>query len=269
MSDFPDPSIDYQSQSGDSEFQNMYVTGKLNYRFNNDDITMHTLNATAGITGNVTGNVTGNLTGTATNATTAEGLTDIASIDTSGDVSANRFFGNGESLVGITTILSGFIVMWSGSVNNIPSGYHLCDGTNNTPDLRNRFIVGAGDRADDYSPNQTNKGGEGADSISLGSSQLPSHSHDFTTGDPSISLTGDVTRIAETYASNGTASGVFTKTGNINSSNTPSRVDSSPSGGFSINATHTHSGTTDSVGSTGITIENRPPYYALCFIMKI
>ena len=33
MSDFPDPSIDYQSQSGDSEFQNMYVTGKLNYRF--------------------------------------------------------------------------------------------------------------------------------------------------------------------------------------------------------------------------------------------
>ena len=36
MSDFPDPSIDYQSQSGDSEFQNMYVTGKLNYRFNND-----------------------------------------------------------------------------------------------------------------------------------------------------------------------------------------------------------------------------------------
>ena len=39
---------------------------------------------------------------------------------------------------------SGGIVMWSGSVASIPSGWLLCDGTNGTPDLRNRFIVGAG-----------------------------------------------------------------------------------------------------------------------------
>ena len=85
MSDFPDPSIDYQSQSGDSEFQNMYVTGKLNYRFNNDDITMRTLNATGGITGDLTGTASNAIN--AAVATTAEGLTDIASIDTTGTVS--------------------------------------------------------------------------------------------------------------------------------------------------------------------------------------
>lgn len=40
---------------------------------------------------------------------------------------------------------SGIIAMWSGTVDAIPKGWVLCDGTNNTPNLRNRFIVGAGD----------------------------------------------------------------------------------------------------------------------------
>lgn len=37
------------------------------------------------------------------------------------------------------------IVLWYGPIANIPVNWHLCDGTNGTPDLRNRFIVGAGD----------------------------------------------------------------------------------------------------------------------------
>ena len=37
------------------------------------------------------------------------------------------------------------ILMWSGSTASIPTGFALCNGTNSTPDLRNRFIVGAGD----------------------------------------------------------------------------------------------------------------------------
>jgi len=39
---------------------------------------------------------------------------------------------------------SGIILIWSGAIVDIPSGYHLCDGTNGTPDLRDKFIVGAG-----------------------------------------------------------------------------------------------------------------------------
>ena len=238
MSNFPDPSIDYQSQQGDSEFQNMYVTGKLNYRFDNDDITMHTLNATAGITGNVTGNLSGTATN-AINATTAEGLTDIASIDTTGDVTANRFFGRGESLVGISTILQGFIVMWSGSVANIPNGYLLCDGSNGTPDLRDRFIVGAGSA---YNPDDSG----GNDNVTLSVAQLPSHSHGVT--DPGHTHT--YTRFANTQR--------------VDNDETHQRLNSS---------------TSDTTGNstTGITIDNtgggqavdiRPKYYALCFIMK-
>mgnify|MGYP003309281713 FL=1 len=36
------------------------------------------------------------------------------------------------------------IIAWYGSIANIPSGFVLCDGNNNTPDLRDRFIIGAG-----------------------------------------------------------------------------------------------------------------------------
>ena len=43
-----------------------------------------------------------------------------------------------------TIIESGAILIWSGTLNDIPSGWSLCDGTNGTPDLTNRFVVGAG-----------------------------------------------------------------------------------------------------------------------------
>ena len=39
----------------------------------------------------------------------------------------------------------GMIILWSGAIADIPGGFALCDGNNGTPDLRNRFIVGAGD----------------------------------------------------------------------------------------------------------------------------
>jgi len=39
----------------------------------------------------------------------------------------------------------GTILLWSGSIATIPNGFALCDGSNGTPDLRNRFIINAGD----------------------------------------------------------------------------------------------------------------------------
>ena len=40
---------------------------------------------------------------------------------------------------------AGIILLWFGSIVNIPTGYVICDGNNGTPDLRNKFVVGAGD----------------------------------------------------------------------------------------------------------------------------
>lgn len=39
---------------------------------------------------------------------------------------------------------TGTIVIWSGAIVNIPNGFSLCDGSNGRPDLRNNFVVGAG-----------------------------------------------------------------------------------------------------------------------------
>ena len=41
--------------------------------------------------------------------------------------------------------ITGIIALWSGSIVAIPTGWVICDGNNGTPDLRNRFVVGAGD----------------------------------------------------------------------------------------------------------------------------
>jgi hypothetical protein len=62
------------------------------------------------------------------------------------------------------------IVIWSGPSNQIPNGWLLCDGTNDTPDLRSRFIMGA--------TNSTGQTG-GAESITLTVNNLPPHQHNF------------------------------------------------------------------------------------------
>ena len=125
-------------------------------------------------------------------------------------------------------IVAGMILMWSGSTTSVPEGWNLCDGTNGTPDLRNRFIVGAGSS---YSVGS--KGG--SDTVTLTTAQIPSHSHTYFKG------SGNKTTVNE-----GSGWG---------SSNVMSSLSTSDA-------------TTGSAGS-GSAHENRPPYYALAYIMKL
>lgn len=71
----------------------------------------------------------------------------------------------------------GGIVIWSGSVESIPSGWHLCDGTTvgevTCPDLRDKFVLGAGST---YAVGATG----GAATHTLTASEMPSHTHTFT-----------------------------------------------------------------------------------------
>ena len=56
----------------------------------------------------------------------------------------DNLYGILGSAPSVNAIPSGSIIMWSGSIGSIPSGYYICDGTNGTPDLRDRFVVGSG-----------------------------------------------------------------------------------------------------------------------------
>lgn len=70
---------------------------------------------------------------------------------------------------------AGCIIKWSGTLATIPAGWHLCDGTSGTPDLRDRFTVGAGIT---FTPGAVG----GSSAISGTTSTAGSHSHGGTTG---------------------------------------------------------------------------------------
>ena len=179
-------------------------------------------------------------------------LTLDGSAGTSGQVLTSA--GSGSTPTWTTQFVTGMIMMWSGSVASIPSGWALCDGSNGTPDLRNRFVVGAGST---YAVNAT---GGSADAI------VVSHTHTGTTS--TASLTGSATYVAETWNVSGTATGIFSKATGFPGNNTPADADTSNSGQLNIDASHNHTFTTASSGSSG-TNANLPPYYALCYIQKL
>ena len=140
-----------------------------------------------------------------------------------------------------STLPTGMILLWSGSIGSIPAGYLLCDGTNSTPDLRNRFIIGAGST---YSVNQT---GGSADSI------VVSHNHTATSTvtDPGHFHTVPYAG-ADVIGGGGAQPGYRgSATSNVSTAST----------GITVATTTATSGTS----GTGANI---PPYFALCYIMK-
>jgi microcystin-dependent protein len=134
----------------------------------------------------------------------------------------------------------GGIILWSGSVASIPSGWALCNGSNGTPDLRNRFVVGAGSS---YAVDAT---GGSADAI------VVAHTHTGTTasaGAHTHPVPFDTNTAGFNAGFGGGASAIGTY--------------STQSAGA-----HTHTFTTASTGSSG-TNANLPPYYALAYIIKL
>ncbi len=152
----------------------------------------------------------------------------------------------------VDTFPSGGIIMWSGAEASIPSGWVLCNGNNSTPDLRNKFIVGAGSGGN-YSVGNTG----GADNVTLTTSQIPAHSHDAGTLDADNA--GSHTH-SYTYPSG---------TSTFDNDEDYSAYTGTSSGNTGSSGDHGHniSGDTGNRGGGG-SHENRPPYYALCYIMK-
>ncbi|EEO27899.1 hypothetical protein [Oxalobacter paraformigenes] len=139
-------------------------------------------------------------------------------------------------------IPSGLIAMYSGAADHIPSGWLLCNGENGTPDLRDRFVVGAGKAYAVYA-----KGGATTGAVSgqtgettLTINQIPSHNHGVGYY---ISRSGNagngfqVERTTDNFA--------FTY------------LYTTVQGG---NQPHSH--------SLSGSVSTVPPYYALCFILK-
>jgi hypothetical protein len=146
--------------------------------------------------------------------------------------------------------VAGMIMLWSGSSATIPSGWVLCDGSNSTPDLRNRFVVGA---TSTYAVGAT---GGSANAI------VVSHTHTATVA--TTSLTGSINNQYTAGDTHGTTSGVFSQTNiQVDGDGGESRAGRN----ISFDGSHNHTATISTEGASG-TNANLPPYYALCYIMK-
>ena len=141
-----------------------------------------------------------------------------------------------------SAVPAGCILLWSGSIGSIPGGWQLCNGTNGTPDLRDKFIVGAGST---YAVDGT---GGSADAI------VVSHNHTATSTvtDPGHLHTFNYQNVFGSGGGPGAGNpGTVAGTRNTNSATT----------GITVATTVASS------GNSG-TNANLPPYYALCYIMK-
>ena len=143
---------------------------------------------------------------------------------------------------------SGGIIIWSGSSASIPSGWLLCDGSSSTPDLRNRFVVGA---TSTYAVGAT---GGSADAI------VVSHTHTATSTVTDSGHSHALTNYGSAQAGddNGGAP-VMAGTG-YSTGRSPNPTNTATTG-ITVATTNASS------GSSG-TNANLPPYYALCYIMK-
>lgn len=162
---------------------------------------------------------------------------------------------------------SGVIVMWSGSINSIPDGWLLCDGSNGTPNLRDRFVVGAGGI---YSVGNSG----GANAVSLSVNQIPSHTHTGSTSTAgshthtgSTNTAGAHRHQYTTGSGSGWAGHAREGTNASRDNNTSSEGAHSHSISLNDSGAHTHTLTIGETGG-GASHENRPPYFALAYIMK-
>jgi hypothetical protein len=231
---------------------------------------------------------------------------------------ANVFTGPISSIGGGTTnymVPSGIVALWSGSPASIPGGWVLCDGNNGTPDLRDRFVVGA---AGAYSVGDTGGAASHTHLVSMGGNATDSagaHTHALSgSTDPEASHTHGVGSFVTASAGAHTHSGGTLQFGRqvdfgSSSSGTVgpwiisvfSGTSSSPkfnvlwAGATDSTGSHTHTITgtsgpgsahshtltsasaalagahthTISFSVTSASADSRPPYYALCYIMKL
>ena len=168
-------------------------------------------------------------------------LNDLSDVDTTGvangkilkyDLSSTSWIiadDSGGSGSGGGNVAVGSIMIWSGSVANIPTGWQLCDGTNGSPDLRDKFVIGA--KQDDNSVAKTNV--TGSLTQSGGSKDAVVVEHEHTTN----------------------IDGGHVIPGNGGST-------------YSYGGAGTYSSTVFNMNSEGVpgTDKNLPPYYALCYI---
>jgi hypothetical protein len=188
---------------------------------------------------------TENFDNTAPLASDPNKLTDLEAVQNLGSI-AKMLMAGGLTVPGNMTVSgnfnylpTGIIVSWWGK--SVPSGWTLCDGTNGTPDLRNRFIYGASAATD-----STSIGGAATTSFTLATNNVPPHTHTYINNYASDCRNVTASGESGCWMSGPPASNTpETSKGNVGSNNNGAS------------------------GTDPVTINIIPPFYQLAYIMKI
>lgn len=159
-----------------------------------------------------------------------------------------------QSAVNALAFPVGTIMMWYGALGGIPAGFQVCDGTNGTPDLRNKFVVGAGGTyalgAAGGAASVTSGAGGAHLPVVLGTSltvdELPPHSHLVGARGSNASTNNEPKDFIDDYP--GQNSNVLTS---------------------SVGSGNPHSHNAEPVPDHTHTVATLPPYVALYYIMKV
>ena len=154
---------------------------------------------------------------------------------------------------------TGLVAIWSGNPSSIPVGWVLCDGTNGTPNLQGKFVVGMDTGKEEF--NLLGKTGGGT-WVTLTEQMIPKHRHTF-----SGNTDNDGSHIHSQYGGNGSRGGGFDK-----GDDDDERFYEHPNNSNTSKHTHHFSGTTDYFGGDANDGQTQgfsilPPYYTLCYIM--
>ncbi len=163
------------------------------------------------------------------------------------------------------TFVRGMIMLWSGTIATIPAGWHLCDGTNGTPNLKARFVVGA--ETDSGWNDTLEPGMKGGDkyhrhhcTVTLQAKDIPAHRHAFS-GDDMLKV-----GYYNSAMNNETAhpAGNCGATGSETGKNYLTDKDIYATDGTLVNAA-----TSKTLAFYTASTDVLPPYYALAYIMKL
>ena len=160
--------------------------------------------------------------------------------------------GSGEAPKWGDAFITGMIMLWSGATDAVPSGWKLCNGSNGTPDLRDKFVVGAGNSYD------VNATGGSKDAI------VVSHNHSASTSVSGSTASAGNHRHAIKRSNSDSGFGGSVGTDAVGSN----YVQSEYAGEHKHSISVTASTTIGNTGSSGNSA-NLPPYYALAYIMKV
>lgn len=236
---------------------------------------------------------------------TLTGDLSLSGLPTLGEHAANKTYVD-SAVASITVVPQGLICMWSGTIANIPAGWALCNGSNGTPNLTNKFIIGASTDSDgraktsvtgDLTYNGGNKDAVVVSHNHNGSftgNAMPNHSHTASVPNHYHYVaknvgTGDVASnwvsypnmsVTYTHTTGGPHSYTFTgtdKAAGFNYASEPTAnigASSGPVNGGTVTTSNTSAGTPSgsiTVNSNGEDGGNKnlPPYYALAYIMKL